>query len=185
MNQTEKKKKAILETTFQLLNEKEIKDITVDEIAQKAVVSKVTLFKYFQNKSALMSLVLRKALENMASQIEEIIQSPLDFQATYAAITKLKLQHLERYSAVFSENLITQYRLDPNFIDPETLLAQERVYHQLFAKGQAEGQIAANYTVEDFEFILHIFSEGMKNSSADVLFQKVDLITRFFINGWK
>ena len=45
MNQTEKKKKAILETTFHLLNQKTIREITVDEIAHKADVSKVTLFK--------------------------------------------------------------------------------------------------------------------------------------------
>ncbi|MDN5439788.1 MAG: TetR/AcrR family transcriptional regulator [Lactococcus lactis] len=51
MNQTEKKKKAILETTFHLLNQKTIREITVDEIAHKADVSKVTLFKYFHSKN--------------------------------------------------------------------------------------------------------------------------------------
>ncbi len=36
-----KKEKAILETTFHLLNQKTIREITVDEIAHKADVSKV------------------------------------------------------------------------------------------------------------------------------------------------
>lgn len=61
VNQTEQKKKAILEITFQLLNEKRIKDIKIEEIAKKAVVSKVTLFKYYQNKSHLMNYVLLKS----------------------------------------------------------------------------------------------------------------------------
>ncbi|MGL4481580.1 MAG: TetR/AcrR family transcriptional regulator, partial [Lactococcus garvieae] len=44
MNQTEKKKKAILEVTSNLLRERLISDISMDEIAQLAQVSKVTIF---------------------------------------------------------------------------------------------------------------------------------------------
>ncbi|MQW23817.1 MULTISPECIES: TetR/AcrR family transcriptional regulator [unclassified Lactococcus] len=185
MNQTEQKKAAILQTTFQLLNEKEIKDITVDEIAQKASVSKVTLFKYFQNKNHLMNLVILKAFEHMTSDIEQIIKSELNFDATYQAINQMKLAQLQRYSKTFSNNLMTQYAESPDFYDQDTLSLQAQVYQDLFEKGQKEGKISLDFSHQDFMFIISLFNEGMKAFNADVLFSQSDLISRFFINGLK
>lgn len=185
MNQTEKKKKAILAVTFELLNQKRIKEITVDEIAQKAEVSKVTLFKYFQSKNQLMNLVIITAFKNMVTEIEAILQSPLDFTSTYEAITQLKVKQIKQYSPTFSENLMLQYSESPDFFDPDTLSIQTKIYEELFNKGQKEGKIAQNYSKDDFLFILHLFSEGMKGLPADVLLEKVTLISQFFIKGWQ
>lgn len=185
MNQTEKKKKAILETTFNLLNEKQIKDITVEEIAQKAVVSKVTLFKYYQNKNHLMNMVIKLAFENMAAQVENLIKSDLNFEETYLGITRMKLREIEHYSPMFSQNLMTQYSESPDFFDDETLNIQMKIYDELFKKGQDEGIISKDFTKDDFNFIINIFISGMKGLDSHSLFQKTDLITRFFINGFK
>ncbi|MCL2113895.1 TetR/AcrR family transcriptional regulator [Lactococcus protaetiae] len=185
MNQTEKKKKAILDTTFTLLNEKEIKEITVDEIAQKAVVSKVTLFKYYKNKNHLMNIVIMHAFENMAAQVEEIIQSDLNFEETYEGITQMKLKQLEHYSPIFSQNLMTQYSESPDFFDTDAVTVQMKIYDKLFQKGQDEGKISKDFTKDDFLFLVNIFISGMKGLSADYLFQKTGILTRFFINGLK
>ncbi len=185
MNQTEKKKKAILDTTFMLLNEKEIKAITITEIAQKAVVSKVTLFKYYKSKNHLMNVVIMNVFENMASQIEKIIQSDLNFEETYEGITQLKLKQLKHYSPVFLQNLITQYSESPDFFDAEKVLMQMKTYDKLFEKGQTEGKISKEFSKDDFTFFINIFISGMKGLPADYLFQKTEIITRFFINGLK
>lgn len=185
MNQTEKKKKAILEVTFALLNEKEINNITVDEIAEKAIVSKVTIFKYYKNKNHLMNIVIMRAFEHMAKEIEEVIKSNLNFEETYEAITRMKISQLEKYSSIFLENLMTQYTHDPEFFDNDAINAQMEIYNELFEKGQSEGKIDSNLTKEDFMFVINIFREGMKSLSADTLFKRTDLITRFFVNGLK
>src|SRR5699024_4920787 len=101
--------------TFALLNEKEINNITVDEIAEKAIVSKVTIFKYYKNKNHLMNIVIMRAFEHMAKEIEEVIKSNLNFEETYEAITRMKISQLEKYSSIFLENLMTQYTHDPEF----------------------------------------------------------------------
>lgn len=185
MNQTEKKKKAILETTFKLLNERAINDITVEQIAQEAAVSKVTLFKYYQSKNHLMNLVIMRSFEHMAEEIQSIIDSQLTFEETYQSITDLKLLHLERYSSVFSENLMTQYSQSPDFFNQDTVAIQKEIYQHLFTKGQLEGKIAADLTFDDFWLITSIFIQGMKGMSSQVLFDKSDLISRFFLNGFK
>lgn len=183
MNQTEKKKKAILETTFALLNEKEIKDITIEEIAEKAEVSKVTLFKYYLNKNHLMKLVIFRAFEHMAEEIEQILDGNMDFEATYHAITQMKLAQIEQYSPIFTENLMSEYTNDPEFFDSDTINLQSEIYKKLFEKGKKEGKISSGFSEEDFLFIIHIFAEGMKGFTADTLFAKTDVLTKFFVNG--
>ncbi|NGY80410.1 helix-turn-helix transcriptional regulator (plasmid) [Bacillus megaterium] len=42
--------KIIEEATLELLNQKDISNITMDEIAKRAGVSKVTLFNYYNTK---------------------------------------------------------------------------------------------------------------------------------------
>lgn len=185
VNQTEQKKKAILEITFQLLNEKRIKDIKIEEIAKKAVVSKVTLFKYYQNKSHLMNYVLLKSFEHMVDEIEEIINGDLDFTDTFQAIIDLELKQLKVFSPVFSENLMTQYSESPDFFDTDALLPQAKIYENLFEKGQKEEKISKEYTKEDFLFIINIFNSGMKGLSIERLLEKTELLSRFFLNGWK
>jgi AcrR family transcriptional regulator len=184
MNQTEKKQQAILNTTFRLLNEKKVKDITIDEIAELAEVSKVTIFKYFQSKNHLMNLVVMRAFEHMAEEVQEIIWSDMNFEETYESITRLKLKQVKRYSAEFQQNLMTQFSESPDFFDIDAVNTQLQVYSSLFEKGQREGKIAADLTQEDFFFITNIYIEGMKGMEAETLFQKTPLITRVFLNGF-
>ncbi|GAB2024647.1 TetR/AcrR family transcriptional regulator [Lactovum odontotermitis] len=184
MNQSEKKKQAILAVTFRLLSEKEVKNITVDEISEQAEVSKVTLFKYFQSKNHLMNLVIMRAFEHMAEDVREIIDSDLNFEETYESITQMKLRQVQRYTPIFQKNLMTQYSESPDFFDTDTINVQMSVYTELFDKGQREGKISPELTQADFLFILNIFIEGMKGLEAETLYEKTPLITRFFLNGF-
>lgn len=185
MNQTEKKKKAILETTFHLLNQKTIREITVDEIAHKADVSKVTLFKYFHSKNQLINQVIRQNLNQLSLEIKTLIESNLDFNQTYQAILQLKIQQLEHYQPIFSENMMTQYTNSPELLDDDALSLQKQIYLLLFQKGQAEGKISSDYSQEDFLLILSIFNSGMKGLSINLLIEKAEIVSRFFLNGWK
>lgn len=185
MNQTEKKKKAIIDVTFSLLNEKEIKDITVEEIAGAAEVSKVTLFKYYQNKNHLMNLVIIKALDFMAAQAQELIDSDLNFEETLHAITDMKVGQIKKFSQTFMQNLMTQYSENPALFDTDAQLLQQQMIKQLFQKGRKEGEIASDISEEEFLLIIRIFSEGVKGLDPDYLLSKTNLLSRTFLNGLK
>lgn len=62
-----------------------------------------------------MNVVIMNALKNMLVEVESIIDSNLDFEDTYHAITAMKLKQLERYSATFNQNLMVQYSESPDF----------------------------------------------------------------------
>src|SRR5699024_161418 len=179
MNQTEKKKKAILEVTFALLNEKEINNITVDEIAEKAIVSKVTIFKYYKNKNHLMNIVIMRAFEHMAKEIEEVIKSNLNFEETYEAITRMKISQHEKYSSIFVGTLMLHCMQEPELLDPDAINAAKGVYHEVFEKGQSEGEIDSNLVYVDVMCVIDVVHGGMNSVSADTVFHRADFITRF------
>ncbi len=60
-----------------------------------------------------------------------------------------------------------------------------KIYENIFEKGQKEEKISKEYTKEDFLFIINIFNSGMKGLSIERLLEKTELLSRFFLNGWK
>jgi AcrR family transcriptional regulator len=59
--------KAILEATIELLKERPLRDVTSDAIAQRAGVSKATIYKWWPNKSL---VALDAFLAHMQSEVE-------------------------------------------------------------------------------------------------------------------
>src|SRR5699024_2189487 len=132
-----------------------------------------------------MNIVIMRAFEHMAKEIEEVIKSNLNLEETYEAITRMKISQPEKYSSIILENLMTQYTHDRGLFDSDANNAPRERSNELCEKGQSEGKIDSNLTKEDFMFVINIFLEGMQSLSADTLFKRTDLITRFFVNGLK
>jgi|GEM_PF-1507486 len=77
MNKTDKQefiKKKIVDALFACLENKQIEEMTTDEIAQRADVSKRTLYKYYSSKKEMYLAVVKESFKELSS----IIQSNID-----------------------------------------------------------------------------------------------------------
>ena len=185
MNQTEKKKKAILEVTSNLLRERLISDISMDEIAQLAQVSKVTIFKYYKNKNNLMNIVIRNALNFMIEEIQHLVNTKENFRETFRQVSRFKIKQIHMMTDIFLQNMMNQYATDPNFFDTDMRHIQHLVYQKLFQKGRAEGQISPDYTDEDLILFIDIMSEGMKTIPLERARKRPEILTEMFLNALK
>lgn len=185
MNQTEKKKKAILEVTSNLLRERLISDISMDEIAQLAQVSKVTIFKYYKNKNNLMNIVIRNALNFMIEEIQHLVNTKENFRETFRQVSRFKIKQIHMMTDIFLQNMMNQYATDPNFFDTDMRHIQHLVYQKLFQKGRAEGQISPDYTDEDLILFIDIMSEGMKTIPLERALKRPEILTEMFLNALK
>lgn len=183
MNQTEKKKKAILEVTSNLLRERLISDISMDEIAQLAQVSKVTIFKYYKNKNNLMNIVIRNALNFMIEEIQHLVNTKENFRETFRQVSRFKIKQIHMMTDIFLQNMMNQYATDPNFFDTDMRHIQHLVYQKLFQKGRAEGQISPAYTDEDLILFIDIMSEGMKTIPLERALKRPEILTEMFLNA--
>lgn len=72
---SEKKKKKILSHAISLFNEKDIKKVTIDDIAAQANVSKMTIYKYFGDRENLYYFIAKTLLERYNARLSEIQNS--------------------------------------------------------------------------------------------------------------
>lgn len=74
IDEREQRRELILTSAIELIEQKGFESTTMDEIAEKADVSKGTLYLYFEDKSALHQSIKKKALMMLREKFHNIFQ---------------------------------------------------------------------------------------------------------------
>lgn len=83
------KRALILESALELFAERGFDEVTMDDIAEKAELSKATIYAYFESKNTILFSVMKHALEQVCQEQRTIIdESPNSFAALEMMITK-------------------------------------------------------------------------------------------------
>jgi AcrR family transcriptional regulator len=93
---TQDKRAAIVRAAEELFAENGISGTNITDIAAKADVSRVTLFKYFGDKEALAKEVLITWIEHLMSGYNDILKSDLPFAEKLLALLQTKLAGWDR-----------------------------------------------------------------------------------------
>ncbi|MGE8077713.1 TetR/AcrR family transcriptional regulator [Peribacillus loiseleuriae] len=181
----EKKMKNIEEATLELLNQKDISNITMDEIAKSAGVSKVTLFNYYNTKDNLINTTIHNSLASVLEEYERLIESDLSFEQTYMELTQYKIKKIQSMTSMFFHNAMQQFASDPTFFDKDAQETSDRLVLRMFQKGRKEGKINPAYSDEVLLMLMHIFTEGLKSQAINTenLIKYGPQITQMFLNG--
>lgn len=176
--------KQIEDATLDLLNEKPIESITVDEIVTRAHVSKATIFKYYESKENLLITVIIDSFQRVYEKYEEIVNSPKPFEQTYKEITDLKMHEIMKHSPQFVKNTLTQFEEDNDFLSDQ-MNTSDDIMKKLFAKGRNEGKINPAYSEETVLLWQHVFIEGIRSIShdLDLITRHLPVMTQMFLNS--
>ncbi|MBD1381541.1 TetR/AcrR family transcriptional regulator [Metabacillus arenae] len=181
----EKKMKDIEEATHELLNKKDISNITMDEIGKSAGVSKVTLFNYYNTKDNLINTTIHNSFASILEHYERLIESDLPFEQTYIELTQYKMKKIQSTTSMFFHNVMQQYASDPTFFDNDAQETSDRLVLRMFQKGRKEGKINPAYSDEVLLMLMHIFTEGFKSQAinSDNLIKYGAQISQMFLNS--
>ncbi|MBW1710440.1 MAG: TetR/AcrR family transcriptional regulator [Deltaproteobacteria bacterium] len=102
-----KKKIQIIETAEDLFTKHGMKRITVEEICQKAGVSKMTFYKYFSNKVELAKYIWRMWLEEGIKEVDRIDEMNVPFPEKLEMILKYKLEFASNWNPDFLAELLS------------------------------------------------------------------------------
>jgi AcrR family transcriptional regulator len=165
MNGHEKRRQRIreriLQNTLELFKIQGVDQVSMDEIAAKAAVSKVTIYKYFHSKEALQREVIKRYIDEIMAATEKALDSQMDI------IEKLKIIMLTEANApqladsqALSEILET---------DDQSLKNQIRgLMHKIYEQGKREGYIAENLSFELLDMYAEILRAGFKAKLMDL-----------------
>ncbi|MDH5717057.1 MAG: TetR/AcrR family transcriptional regulator [Spirochaetia bacterium] len=175
---------ALLETGQKLFFKFGTKRVSVEEICQKADVSKMTFYKYFKDKNDLTKIILQKIFDEAMQQYHKIMKEKISFTEKIEKIIKLKLEKSNEYGDVFLEELLETNEELKAFVQKKSLEAYN-LNIDFFKKGQKEGVIRKNMKPEFFMLLIEDITEMLHNEKLKTIIPDVherfeELLNYFF-----
>lgn len=173
----------LLETAQNLFARHGIRRVSVEEICRKANVSKVTFYKYYPNKSAIVSRILDDLVQVGIKKFNEIVALDTTFEEKLRLIIQVKLEESAKFSEDFLEELI---QADPKLMEHfwRQAMESQKLTMNFFKAAQKTGELRPDMNLEFLEFMLNHVQELIKDPSLHkIIPSNLDLI-RELINFW-
>lgn len=173
----------LLETARDLFARHGIRRISVEEICRTANVSKVTFYKYYPNKSALVKRILDDLIEYSISKFNEIKNQEISFEEKLRLIIQMKLEETAKFSEEFLNEII---QADPKLMEHFWLRAIEtqQITMDFFKEAQTTGELRTDMNLDFLNFMLNHVQELIKDARLrKIIPSSLDLI-RELINFW-
>jgi len=152
----------IKKVALELFSNYGIDKVSMDEVAIKAQVSKVTIYKYFHSKEELRQEVVDLYINEVLATTEKILQGDMDL------LEKLKLAL--GAGAVFSK--LTDNRALFAILDAERQAGYTRRFKEImrnfFEQGKQAGYIDSKLSFDLLYLYYEIFQAGMMVKSVEV-----------------
>ncbi|HEX2962241.1 MAG TPA: TetR/AcrR family transcriptional regulator [Ignavibacteriales bacterium] len=167
-----RKFRQIFSTAEELFQKYGFRRVTIEEICQKASVSKMTFYKYFANKDELIKFMMETWFRESERIMREVMEKEIPFNEKILLLLKLK----EEYSQKLSLEFFAEY------ISPEGDLALfiKEFYHKSIAvfidfvkKAQEKGEVRRDIKPEFLIAVLNQLLEMAKNQDLVKLYPSV------------
>ncbi len=183
----EKSRNAMFTAARKLFWKYGIRKVTVEEICQEAGVSKMTFYRFFENKIELATLMLTEIYENTLQDYNKIMQSDLTFPEKIRQTVLLKHQGTIDISEEFLNDV---YQSDePVFNELLTKYSElsRKSLRDDFTKAQKEGWIRKDLKIDFLMYMMNSIGERMFDEKLKAMFgNSHDLVmelTNFFFYG--
>lgn len=149
-----KKQADIITAANDLFQKFGIKRVSVEEICQTAGVSKMTFYKYFQNKSDLVRYMWEKGFEQAFAKFDEINEMDIPFTEKLHLMLKLKEESVAKFSHQYA---LDYFYATPDLKDFFDYLARKSISHFIafIEDAQEKGEVRADLHPE---FLLAIIN---------------------------
>jgi AcrR family transcriptional regulator len=177
----------VIETGKKLFWKYGIKRVSIEEICKEANVSKMTYYKFFQNKNELVKTIYKNVMEDGMNQLETIINGTMPFEEKIEQLFLLKFnstQHISRefIMEVYNSNHAALASMTKDYSDHVI-----KKMHGFFVAEQKNGNIRKDIKIE---FIFYLLNKLQADGIDPKLFELYDNaqalimeMMRFFING--
>lgn len=174
-------RETIIEKSCELFLNLGFKSVTMDEIANALGVSKKTLYKYFSNKTALVTAVTNTMFEKISCGIDHVYGIDMNPIDEIFAIKKLVMEHLK------DEKSSPQYQLQKYY--PKLFLSLKQKQFQIMQKCVIEnlerGVKLGIYREDiDVDFISRIYFIGITGIKDNDMFPLKNYVMKSLMNQY-
>lgn len=160
-----KKQGDILRTAEKLFMQFGYNKVTVEELCREAAVSKVTFYKYYPNKFAVLEDYLGSRLKLGWETFDRIRFADEPLQEKLHAMISMKESAVSHMTAVFYQSLVEGGDDVQELLGKWTSMSMEAM-RQFFMDGQAKGEISQDYRIE---FLMHVYALIVADTQSESL----------------
>jgi AcrR family transcriptional regulator len=136
--------------------------VSMDAIAARAKVSKVTIYKYFHSKENLRQVITNQYIDESLTGIQKLLDSDVDFTEKLKITLVAQLNSLK---VAGSQALFDLLEMDSQSQgnQPDSLRNRIRnIMYRFYEQGKNEGYIDENLSFETLYLFSEIFQAGFK-----------------------
>lgn len=153
-----KKYISLIDTAKALFFKHGIKRVTIEEICAKSKVSKVTFYKYFEDKNDLIKTIREELTQTGFARFDEINDLPLSYPEKVEMMTSWRMQFFASVNSEFIKEIID--------IDSVTEEIKQR-YLKNIMQAQQKGEIDPALSPELIWLVTEKFNEIVKEGKLE------------------
>ena len=166
-NRSQKKVDSILLNASRLFVQHGYHKVTMESIAQYANVSKVTLYKYFNDKQVLYEHILKEIYLSEYNEIVEVLKSNLPYEEKVDGLVKARIKkYYDKTKPIFQGEITLSFEFEKFIKKYTNLMVQQRA--KLFNQGRMEGFICEDISDETLEIYFKIIQKGIVSEFKDL-----------------
>ncbi len=154
----------IKETALRLFASYGVEKVSMDEIAEQANVSKVTIYKYFHSKEDLHREVVNLFADQVIAATETLVNSDLDFMEKLKLTLSVKTSPMAMDSNRYFIDLLKQDQQAQGRLNQRI----KEIIKRFFEEGQRQGYIDENLPFEILYLHSQIYQAGFEAMLGEV-----------------
>jgi len=150
------KKEIIIQTALELFNKYGYEKVTVTEIAEKAHVSKVSIYNFFESKDNLRRIIIKDILDKSLEETKILVKKECNFIDKMGEYLENRIIHGGQYNMEFffdgaeRDPVVRQYLDDFN-------IENKQLITSLIQEGKKIGYFSADVSDTAIEIYIDIF----------------------------
>jgi AcrR family transcriptional regulator len=161
------KQNHIKKSALELFDKHGPSKVSIDEIANHANVSKVTIYKYFDSKNGLYREIIKMIFDEHIKEVQRVIGDDLPFFQKLKIIIATKSNSLYYMKGEFLQELIKSDREIEDYIEKNYKNKIKELMFTFYDQGKREGYIDKNLSNEIIYLYIETFRIGLKETSLN------------------
>lgn len=173
--------KAIITTATDLFMRYGVKRVTVEEICKSASVSKMTFYKYFNNKTDLAEHIIFSILDKAQIEFDSIWKQLSTFEHKINQFIKLKMVYAKKFSKEFFLDFM---KFSPKIERKIIEYSQQNqiTFFKMIEQAQQSGSIRKDISTNFMSYMLNHVMELRENEDFIAIYENLEDLTMDMIN---
>ncbi len=160
----------LVQTARDLFFRHGIKRVTVEEICQKAGVSRMMFYRYFQNKDAIAMYTLDQLYSDAWSKFDEILAEDIPFEEKIKRIATVKMEMVDEYSTEFLNELLADEDSECGKFLIQKRNESYEFTRKIYTDAQERGDIREDIKIDFIMFVMEHLAEIIKDERVQSMY---------------